>query len=175
MATVFLSERPAVLETWLERRRQLGQDRFDEVWEGDYHVVPGPSMEHGLVDSRLGRLLAPRAQRAGLAVTTQFNLGGPSDYRVPDGGLHRSPSTGVYVDTAAMVIEVMSPGDETMAKLGFYARHGVAEVLVADPTSQTVRLWQLADPSRYTETGRSDLLDVTTATLATELGWSARA
>jgi Uma2 family endonuclease len=176
MATVVLGERPAELEAWLRRRRELGQDRYDEVWEGDYHVAPGPSAEHAIVDSQVGRLLWPRAERAGLLLTTAFNLGQPEDYRVPDGGVHRDRPSGVFVATAAMVVEIVSPGDETLAKLPFYARHGVEEVLVADPASRTVRIWQLRSRSpgqeaRYRETGRSDLLAVTGAELAEAVSW----
>lgn len=171
MATVLLGENPPVLDEWLARRRELGQDRSDEVWEGDYHVAPGPSMEHALVDSRLARLLSPLAEAAGLHLTTAFNLGNAQDYRVPDGGLHREPRGGAFADTAVMVVEVISPGDETMAKFGFYARHGVAEVLVADPGARTVRVWQLRDGGRYDETGHSRLLAVDTATLTAELDW----
>ncbi|MGH8929470.1 MAG: hypothetical protein ACRDZO_02230 [Egibacteraceae bacterium] len=47
--TVIAGKRPPEIESWLERRRALGQDLFDEVWEGDYHVGPAP---HGLVDDR---------------------------------------------------------------------------------------------------------------------------
>ena len=45
--TVLLGEPPNVLAEWLERRRALGQDRFDEVWEGDYHVSPEARASHG--------------------------------------------------------------------------------------------------------------------------------
>lgn len=176
MATVLLGDRPPELETWLTRRRELGQDRHDEVWEGDYHVVPGPSAEHAMVDSQLAQLLWPRALKAGFLTSTAFNLGQRDDYRVPDGGVHRDRPAGVFVATAAMVVEIASPGDETLAKLDFYARCGVQEVVVADPELRVVRMWQLGPgPSgsraQYEETGRSDLLDITGATLAAELAW----
>lgn len=170
MTTVFLGERPPEVDSWLARRRELGQDRWDEVWEGSYHVVPGPSFRHARVDHALSQLLDSRAERAGLVVTSAFNLGDPEDFRVPDGGLHRSGAAGVFVPTAAMVVEVVSPGDESYAKLPFYARHGVEEVLVADPALRTVRLWQLRAEG-YEETGRSDLLGVTADELAAELPW----
>lgn len=170
MTTVFLGARPSEIESWLTRRRELGQDRYDEVWEGSYHVAPGPSVAHALVDSALASLLRTRALPAGLSATTAFNIGDPDDFRVPDGGLHRGRPSGVFLATAAMVVEVVSPGDESYAKLAFYARHGVDEVLVADPALRTVRLWQLRGDG-YTETGRSDLLDVTGDELAAELPW----
>jgi Putative restriction endonuclease len=176
MATVVLGERPPELESWLIRRRELGQDRYDEVWEGDYHVAPGPSAEHAIVDGQVTRLRWPQADRVDLLVTTAFNLGEPEDYRVPDGGLHRDRPAGVFAATAAMVIEVVGPGDEALAKLAFYARRAVVEVLVADPARRTVRMWQLRGGSsqpepHYEETDRSDLLAVTGTELAAEISW----
>ena len=62
--------------------------------------------------------------------TAAFNLGQPDDFRVPDGGIHRALPTTVYVPTAAAVIEIESPDDETWDKFGFYAERAVDEVLV---------------------------------------------
>jgi Uma2 family endonuclease len=44
---------------------------------------------------------------------------------------------------AELVIEVLSPGDETYDKLPFYAAFGVKEVLVVDPDSRAVELFVL--------------------------------
>ena len=174
MSTVFLGERPTAIEDWLVLRQRLGQDRYDEVWEGSYHVVPGPAMDHAAVDAGLMAVLARRARGAGLLATTAFNLGSAKDYRVPDGGLHREPSSAVYVDTAAAVVEILSPHDETFAKFSFYAAHGVEEIIVADPAAHTIRIWgrtQAGEEPGYQETGRSDLLDVTAATLTGAIDW----
>ncbi len=45
----------------------------------------------------------------------------------------------MFVATAAMVVEVVSPGDETLEKLAFYASRGVEEVVVADPARGSLR------------------------------------
>ena len=45
----------------------------------------------------------------------------------------------VYFPTAALVVEIVSPGDETYEKVPFYAAHGVEEVLVVEPESDNVR------------------------------------
>ncbi|MGO9891317.1 MAG: hypothetical protein ACLP0L_25920 [Solirubrobacteraceae bacterium] len=52
---------------------------------------------------------------------------------MPEGGLHRASAAGVWLPTAALVVEVVSLRDETYAKLAFYVRHRVDEVLVIDP------------------------------------------
>jgi len=69
-----------------------------------------------------------------------------------------------------IVVEVLSPDDETFAKLGFYAARGVQELVVADPQERSVRLWQLRDGA-LVDTGRSDLLDVEAATVVDEVRW----
>ncbi len=170
MKTIVLGEPPVEIVNFLARRRALGQDRFDEVWEGDYHVVPAPHSRHGQVDSELAALLRPAAKAAGLSITTQFNLGGPHDYRVPDGGYHRTMPSATWMPTAAIVVEIVSPGDETWAKLDFYARHGVEEILVAEPRGRRIRWFTLAGAT-YEKAGASRLLSVTSAELEVGIDW----
>lgn len=87
-------------------------------------------------------VLAPEARRAGVRGIGLFNLGvDKNDYRVPDGGWLRGEAKGLYVATAAVVLEVLSPHDETFAKFDFYARHRVEEILVAHPTERWVRCY----------------------------------
>lgn len=170
MSVLVLGDRPPELERFLERRRALGQDLFDEVWEGTYHVAPAPNFAHGRVEAELAAILRPAARQAGLVMTGPFNLGDPDDYRVPDQGWHRVRSGGTWLPTAALVVEVLSPGDESYEKLDFYAQHGVDEVLVADPSLRVVRLWELRG-GRYEDTGRSGLLDLTAESLVAAVDW----
>ncbi len=51
MPTLVRDRPPAEFAALLERRRRLGQDLFDEVWEGVLHVNPTPSGRHGAVES----------------------------------------------------------------------------------------------------------------------------
>lgn len=170
MKLVVVGEPPVEITSFLARRRALGQDSFDEVWEGEYHVVPAPHPWHGQVASRLVRVLGPLADAAKLIGTTEFNLGAPDDYRVPDGGYHRTQPCDVWVPTAAVVVEVLSPGDETWEKFDFYARHAVDEVCVADPIDRQIRWFVLTDGT-YQETGRSPLLAVSVAELVADIDW----
>ncbi len=171
MRTVIVGKRPPELEDLIERRHALGQDAFDEVWRGEYHVAPGPSAQHARVTYELTALLGPLSKRAGLVGTGPFNLGEPSDYRVPDGGFHRERPTGVYLAGAAVVLEVVSPDDETYDKFEFYAQHDVAEIIVAEPVLRVVRIWQLTGDG-YAESARSEVLDVDAAALSRDIDWS---
>jgi Uma2 family endonuclease len=168
--TVVLGEQPPEIVAFLARRRALDQDRSDEVWEGDYHVVPAPHPWHAYIDRRLDRVLAPRADAAGLVATSQFNLGEQDDYRVPDGGYHRGVPSEVFVPTAAIVVEILSPGDETWAKFDFYARHGVEEICVADPRRGVVQWFRLSGGA-YQEVDSSPLLGIGVADLTASIDW----
>jgi Uma2 family endonuclease len=74
------------------------------------------------------------------------------------------------VPTAAIVVEVVSPDDETYEKLDFYATHHVDELLVADPAARSVRCWRL-DSAGYVEVPGSDLLAVTADEVAQTIAW----
>ncbi|MGH9000414.1 MAG: Uma2 family endonuclease [Acidimicrobiia bacterium] len=168
--TVVLGKPPAELEALLARRRALGQDLFDEMWKGEYHVAPASHAWHGYVDNVLAELLGPLARAAGLVGTGPFNLGGPDDYRVPDRGYHESLPSGVWVPTAALVVEVVSPDDETWEKFDFYARHGVDEICTAEPLEQRLR-WFTAGGGQYEEADTSGFLGVVVVDLAAQIKW----
>ncbi len=170
MRTVVLGERPVELEDLIARRRALGQDGHDEIWEGDYHVAPHAHSHHGMVERQVEVRLFGPARAAGLVTGGSFNLGEPTDFRVPDGGYHRTAPHTLYVPTAAIVVEVLSPSDETFAKFGFYAAHGVEEILVADPATRTVRCWHLVG-GRYGESAASGLLGLPMAALQADIDW----
>ncbi len=168
MTTIFRGTRPPELQTWLDRRRRLGQDGRDEVWEGRYVVAPDPDGRHGEMQIELCELLTPVARRLGLRRTTTFNLGGPGDFRVPDAGLLPGP-LGVWHDTAVLVVEILSPDDETFAKLDFYTAHGVQELLVADWQTRTIRCFAMQEGQQQRD--HSEVLEATMAELEASVDW----
>jgi hypothetical protein len=172
MPTLVLGSPPPELEALLERRRQAGVDRLDEVWQGVRHMVPGPSIEHADISQQLAELLGPPARAAGLRPTmSEFNLGeSEHDFRVPDGGLHQPGAAGVWLSTAAIVVEILSPGDESWQKLPFYAAHDVDEILIVDPTERTVTWLGLRD-GEYQPIQRSALIKLGAVELAEQLDW----
>ncbi len=171
MRTVVLGPPPTELQALLERRQALGIDIFDEVWEGSYHVVPAPNAAHAYLDDVLAVLLHPYAEAAGLVGTGPFNLGQPDDYRVPDRGYHRGRPRGTWLATAAVVVEILSPDDETFDKFSFYAGHGVDEVLVADPADRSISLWRRASERSYEQVPVSVLLNLAAIELTASIAW----
>lgn len=156
----------------LDRRRRSGLDRLDEVWEGVLHLVPAPSGEHADLAQQLAELLGRPARAAGLfPAMGEFNVGESElDFRVPDGGLHRSRPRGVWFATAALIVEIRSPGDETWEKLPFYAAHHVEEILVVDPDAREVH-WLALINGRYEPIERSQLIALGPAELARRIDW----
>jgi Uma2 family endonuclease len=170
--TLILEPSSAGLDELLERRRASGLDRLDEVWEGVRHMVSAPSGEHADIAQQLAVALDGPSRAAGLIPAMhEVNLGvSEHDYRVPDGGLHRQRPRGVWHATAALVVEILSPDDESWDKLPFYARQGVDEVLLVDPRERTVHWLGLAD-STYTPIERSRLIALGAAELAARIDW----
>jgi Uma2 family endonuclease len=128
----------------LEQRRSAGIDRWDEMWEGVLHMVPPPSGRHQRFGMELALVLAPLAKASGLVPSYETGLfRTDDDYRVPDQVYARPErATDRGVDGAAeLVVEILSSGDETYDKLDWYARLGVAEILVVDPDSRAAELF----------------------------------
>lgn len=134
-----IAEIPPQTLAW---RKRTGNDRFDEMWEGVLHMAPAPSLSHQdiLTDMYVWlrlRWARPRGNRVNLQVNLASPAGWPNNYRVPDLVL-LTPDRfeighDVYLEGApTVVVEIRSPGDETMEKLPFYATLGVPEVWVVD-------------------------------------------
>jgi Uma2 family endonuclease len=171
MRALVLDPPTAGLEPLLERRRRSGLDRLDEVWDGVLHMVPAPTYEHGDLESQLHRILGPLAHQAGLTMIGPSNLGeGEHDFRVPDSALHRPGASGAWHPTAALVVEIVSPGDESWDKLPFYAAHAVDEALIIDPAKRSVDWLALSD-SKYRPIEHSRLVALGASELVERIDW----
>jgi Uma2 family endonuclease len=134
---------------WLEERRRWGQDRFDEVWDGVLHVVPFPSIEHQRSEAKLERALVPIATERGLEVFHNVGLhdptAGDTNYRGPDIAVvdPRYLSKRGIEGRAELVVEILSPNDESREKLSFYAKCQVQEVWLLHPITRAVEVFIL--------------------------------
>jgi Uma2 family endonuclease len=172
MPTVILDPLPVEIDELLDRRRRLGLDNADEVWEGVLHVNPAPHGRHGLILQQLAVLLDSPSRAAGLLpVLADINVGAEGDYRVPDGGILRPGPARLYYPTAALVVEIVSPKDESWAKLPFYAAHDVDEALIVDAKKREVH-WLGLCGDRYEPIERSGLIEFDPKDLAERISWS---
>jgi Uma2 family endonuclease len=134
-----------VPEEMLADRRRRGADVRDEMWEGVLHMVPQPGTLHMGFSRDLLFALGPLIKQRGLEVFYETSLfGRQDDYRIPDltvvAPAHVS-KRGIE-GKAALVIEILSPGDESRDKLPWYARMGVEEAWLVEPHSRAVELYR---------------------------------
>jgi Uma2 family endonuclease len=161
---------PPEMADEVARRRAIGADAHDEVWDGEYRMAPAPRMINARVDVELAAALRPLARRRGLHVSSAFNLGVPRDHRVPDLGVHRSGLDRLWLPTAAIVVEVLSPRDTAWEKLPFYAAHEVDEVAMVDPDERSIA-WLARHGDGYEPVARSGVLDVALAEVVAAIDW----
>jgi Uma2 family endonuclease len=170
MRTLVLDPPPPQLQELLERRRHTGADRHDEVWQRVYHIIPTAGIAHSLIAQQLAVLLDAPARADGLVVSAEFNLGAKNDFRVPDLGVHGELQLGTWIPTAAIVVEILSPQDETWEKLPFYAEHGVDELLIVEPSSRCV-VWLALREGEYRPIDRSEIIELSTSELTGRIDW----
>ena len=139
----------------LEARAQTGVDRWDEMWEGVLHMPPAPNREHQDVGLALGSWLRIHwAIPLGNRVHAQINLaspgGWPNNYRIPDLLLLTPDRFEIdrneyFEGPPTVVVEVRSPGDETIEKMPFYAKLGVPEMWIIDRHTKVPELYVLRE------------------------------
>ncbi len=144
---------PYVADRLLAERKASGADRYDEVWEGIYMMVPMPNDEHQQIVSRLGSVFEEIVGWPGLGEVrpgvnlTDLRDDWTRDYRVPDVAVFLHEGSAENCGThwrggADLLVEITSPGDRTHEKLPFYSRLGVRELLVIDREPWTLELYR---------------------------------
>jgi Uma2 family endonuclease len=171
MPTLVMDPVPAEIDALIERREALGLDHRDEVWQGVLHMIPPPSYRHERVSSNLHRLLGPHADAAGLDLVGIVGIGTKADNRIPDLTFQRAnDAQPQWQETAAIVIEIVSPRDKSRDKLDFYAAHKVDEVMIVDPDKRVVEWMGLAD-GEYKALENSGLIDLGVVQLTQLIDW----
>jgi Uma2 family endonuclease len=116
------------------------------MWEGLLHLVPQPSNWHQEFGFELGLVLGPIAMSKGLRASHETSLyRSKTDYRVPDLAFSLpSQRTERGIEGGAeLVVEILSPDDESHDKLPFYSAFPVREVLILDPDTRAIELFTL--------------------------------
>jgi len=164
MHAVIVGPDPSWL-AWLEERARRGNDHRDEVWDGVLHVVPPVSTAHQSFEGDLAyEVLRPIAKRLGLVALCELDVFGPSkrgrkkNYRIPDvlvADREHVSERGVE-QRAELVIEVLSPHDESREKFGFYAECGIPEYWLVDPITRAIEVHVLRDGAYQLQPTRDD-------------------
>jgi len=113
-------------------------------------MVPAPSFSHQYFALELAVALRKIAKARDLVVVNKVGLMNPSrdddsDYRQPDVAvvdLAHASRRGVE-GRAELVVEVLSPRDESREKLEFYAMCEVQEVWLVDPQTRAFEVYSL--------------------------------
>lgn len=149
---------PELEERLLAERRAWGGDRYDEVWDGVYVMSPIANIQHqdlvmGIAYAfhsvvglpGLGTVL-PGTNVSDRAVDWEKN------YRVPDVAVYLKGNPAQHREThwlggPDLAVEVVSRGDRTREKLGFYAAVGTRELLVVNRRPWSLELYRLDEGS----------------------------
>jgi len=145
-------------ESFLVARRRMGQDKLDERWEGEWHLVKPPRSWHTFLNGDIFRILVVLAERTGLVGSCEATgiFAASDDWRIPD-QLYCRPAhvTDEGVTSAALVVELRSPGDDSYAKLPFYATRQVAEALIVHE-DRRVELYRRRDDGTMVQVEQAD-------------------
>lgn len=134
---------PDVEKRLQSERAATGADRYDEVWEGTYMMVPMPNDRHQQIVSRFVSILEEIVGWPGLGdVRPGVNVSDrehewQQNYRVPDVAVFLVGGAAVnhgafWQGGPDFVVEVVSPDDNTRGKIPFYSAIRVRELLLID-------------------------------------------
>ncbi len=136
-------------------RKHIGADRFDESWEGVLHMAPVPNRDHQEVLAQLLIWLRQTwAPGTRARVDFERNVARPGrwpvDFRAPDLVILMPDRLVIdrneYLDGGPdVVVEIRSPGDESDAKVPFYAAIGTQEIWVIDRDTRALVLYEARD------------------------------
>ena len=161
---------PADESRIIARRREMDQDRFDEVWEGVYLMSPLANNEHQQIVSAFDRALGTIIVTPGLGIVQPganvSDLAGDweHNYRCPDVVVYLNSTTAIDHNThwqggPDFAVEVVSRYDRSRQKLDFYAKVHTRELLIVDRYPWALELYRLSAAGTLDSVGRSTLDD----------------
>jgi len=136
----------------IARRRRMGADRFDEVWDGVYVMSPIADNEHQFLAMEIAAVLRNFVRpEIGERVFPGCNISDQPDgwthnYRCPDVAVFLSGNTAEdrlthWYGGPDLAVEILSPKDRSRRKLSFYARVGVRELWLVDRRRWAVEVY----------------------------------
>jgi Uma2 family endonuclease len=152
----------------IARRRRLGIDHFDEVWDGVYVMAPAADIEHFGVSADLVTVLTIVVKWAGLGECLPgVNISDRKDnwkknFRVPDLSVFLNGNPAEDCETfwfggPDFAVEVVSPNDRARKKVPFYEKVGTRELLIIDRRPWRLTLLRLID-GKLQDVGQSSLV-----------------
>jgi Uma2 family endonuclease len=145
-------DRPRMTGDELSRIGNMGRC---ELIQGELHTMPPTGHIHGYVENRIGSILREYVEQRGLGRVLTGEVGiytgrNPDTVRgadvvfISNERLDQMEADGYLTVAPELVVEVVSPNDrwiEIVDKLEEYFAIGVAEVWIADPRKQEIRIY----------------------------------
>lgn len=164
----------------------MPEDRRYELIEGEFFVVPSPSVIHQRISANLGAILRRYAleKECGEVLYAPLDVVlSPQDVVQPDIMFISRERAHIVTDANIrgapdLVVEILSPStaerDRTIKKK-LYTRYGVRELWLVNPGAQTVEVYTLeegaeAAPHLYARTGKKPLVSPVLKDLTVNLG-----
>lgn len=156
---------PETQKAMIRRRRRLGLDKFDEVWNGVYVMSPLADDLHQAISLRLGGILdllaglpAGSQVRAGVNVSDRPEAW-TKNFRCPDVAVFlpgtKAINHGAFWEGGPdFAVEIRSPGDPARKKLPFYGRIGTRELLIIDRKPWALELYRLDETATLRSVGK---------------------
>lgn len=148
-------------DAWLEEkiiqdRQDRGIDQFDETWDGTYVIYSPKDNDHQKIRGDLTSILYISFDLPGLGLVlpganvSDQEVDWTKNYRCPDVVVFLDDTQAENRDTHWLggpdfAVEIVSPGDRTREKLGFYAKVNTRELLIVDRDPWGLELFRLAD------------------------------
>jgi Uma2 family endonuclease len=158
-----------LLKRLIRRRRAIGADRRDEIWDGVYVIMPLADNEH---QELIGRLTRAIDEAVGsdetISVYPGVNVSDQpakwkQNFRCPDvavfcPGNPAEDRQTHYYGGPDFAVEVISPNDRSRKKFDFYAAVHVHELLLVARKPWRLELYRRHE-SEWTLVGKSDVTD----------------
>lgn len=147
-----------VSQALIAERQANGCDRYDEVWDGVYIIVPLANNPHqDLVMAFSGSLMLVWDMQGLGRTQPGANVSDREDdwrknYRIPDVLCFTKDSPAVdryshWLGGPEFAIEIASPGEKPLAKLDFYAGAGTQELLIVERVPWRMSLYRVEQKS----------------------------
>lgn len=164
---VVLDPKDDDVKRMIRRRRLMGGDRFDEVWNGVYVMAPNADNVHQLLAGKIAHAIVSALKTPDdCLVLPGANVTDREDnwiknYRVPDvavffPGNPAQDRVTHYLGGPDFAVEIVSKRDRSRKKFKFYASVGVRELLIVDRFPWSLELYRRQD-GPFQLVGRSDL------------------
>jgi Uma2 family endonuclease len=165
MKLKLMIDNPHQIKRIIRRRRLMGGDRYDEVWDGVYVLAPLADNVHQEIS---GNLTAALKQAAGIPGGRFFpgvNVSDRADdwrknFRCPDVAVYLPGNPAEdreshWLGGPDFAVEVISPYDRSRKKFDFYAKVGVRELLLVSRKPWRLELYR-QDSGTWTKVGVSE-------------------